>query len=504
MSRALSQTVSIERVQGSRRASLLGLLASLGLALLLAGCASDRLGIQTSSVGSVPRSAPRVTGVETVGTREHRNLVTMFGGEYHSAQAEKLLNDIMARLSAASDRPEQTYHVTILNSPVVNAFALPNGNLYVTRGLLALANDTSEIAAVMAHEVAHVSANHASARAELQRRAELVSRVVAEVLEDPVAGEAVQARGQFSLASFSRAQELEADQIGVRTLAKAGFDPYGAARFLASLGRHSAMRASRLGEKPSQQSMNFLSSHPSTPERVAQALSAARGISGPGIGESDRLRYIAAIDGITFGDDPSEGMVRGARFLHPALGFTFTAPSNFILENSAKAVVGLAPGGAQALRFDSVKLPEGTTLESYIAGGWIEGVKVGQVESLEPGGLDGLTTVARGDEWTFRLAAIQSGGSVYRFILAARSLTPDIDRQFRRTIESFRTLTAQEVASVRPLRLGTIIAKPGDTAESIASAMSIVDHPLDRFQVLNGLDRSGALKPGQAYKIVVE
>ena len=131
-------------------------------------------------------------------------------------------------------------------------------------------------------------------------------------------------------------------------------------------------------------------------------------------------------------------------------------------------------------------------------------MKVGQVESLEPGGLDGLTTVARGDEWTFRLAAIQSGGSVYRFILAARSLTPEIDRQFRRTIESFRTLTAQEVASVRPLRLGTIIAKPGDTAESIASAMSIVDHPLDQFQVLNGLDRSGALKPGQAYKIVVE
>ena len=204
---------------------------------------------------------------------------------------------------------------------------------------------------------------------------------MAEVLEDPVAGEAVQARGQFSLASFSRAQELEADQIGVRTLAKAGFDPYGAARFLASLGRQSAMRASMLGEKPSQQSMNFLSSHPSTPERVAQALSAARGISGPGIGESDRLRYIAAIDGITFGDDPPRHGARGAVppsrtrvHLHRA--------SNFILENSAKAVVGLAPGGAQALRFDSVKLPEGTTLESYIAGGWIEGVKVGQVESL--------------------------------------------------------------------------------------------------------------------------
>lgn len=497
----------IDRLPSHRIPSLprLGrLLSVLAVAAALAGCASDRIGVGGFGAGAVPTAAPRVTGAETTGSREHRSLVSMFGGEYRHAAAERLLNDVMARLTAASERPDQSYHVTILNSPAVNAFALPNGNLYVTRGLLALANDTSEIAAVMAHEVAHVSASHAMARAELQRRSELVSRVVAEVLEDPVAGEAVQANGQFNLASFSRTQELEADQIGVRTLAKAGFDPYGAARFLASLGRQTAMRASLLGEKPSQQGMNFLSTHPSTPERVAKALAAARAIGGPGIGENDRVRYLAAIDGITFGDDPAEGMVRGTRFLHPHLGFTFTAPPNFILENSAVAVVGLAPGGAQALRFDSVKLPEGSSLEDYLSAGWIEGVKVSPPESLQSFGVDGATTLARGDEWTFRLAAVRSGRSVYRFILAARSLTPEVDRQFRRTIESFRTLTAQEIEAVRPLRVALLAARPGDSVEGLASRMGTPDHRIERFQVLNGLDGDAALKPGQSYKIVVE
>nr|WP_256515727.1 M48 family metalloprotease [Alsobacter ponti] len=479
------------------------LLAACGVALALAGCASDHVGVGTLR-GKAPAGAPRVAGVDTPGSRDHRNLVSMFGGEYRYGQAERMLNDVMARLTAASERPDQSYRVTILNSPAVNAFALPNGNLYVTRGLLALANDTSEIAAVMAHEVAHVSANHAVARAELQRRAELVSRVVAEVLEDPAAGQAAQATGQFNLASFSRAQELEADQIGVRTLAKAGFDPFGAARFLGSLGRQAAMRSALLGEKPSQQSMNFLSTHPSTPERVAQALAAARAIGGPGLGESDRGRYLAAIDGITYGDDPAEGMVRGTRFLHPHLGFTFTAPPGFVLENSAVAVVGLAPGGAQALRFDSVKLPDDTTLEAYLSSGWIEGVKVSPPESLEPEGLDGLTTVARGDDWTFRLAAIRSGAAVYRFILAARTLTPEVDRQFRRSIASFRTLTAQEIASIRPLRVALASAKPGDTPETMGGRMAIPDHPVERFMALNGLERNAAIRPGQTYKIVVE
>jgi predicted Zn-dependent protease len=477
-----------------------------GLALLAAGCASDRMGLpEVGSRPTAPASAPRVTGADPLSTREHKKLVAMFGGEYRSPAAEKMLNEVMIRVARATDQPEQTYKVTILNSPVVNAFALSTGNLYVTRGLLALANDTSEIAAVMAHEIAHVTANHAMARAEMERRSEIVSRVVAEVLEDPDAGQAVQARSRFSIASFSRAQELEADQIGVRTIAKAGFDPYGAARFLASLGRQSAMRATMLGEKPSQQTMNFLSTHPSTPERVSQALNAARQIGGPGIGENDRHTYLSAINGLTFGDDPQDGVVRGVRFLHPQLGFTFTAPSGFVLENSSAAVVGVTPGGAQALRFDSVKLPDGQTLATYLESGWIEGVKLGPTEAITVNGLPGVTATGRGDEWSFRMAAIQIGPSTYRFILAARTIAGDVDRAFRLAIESFRVLPPEEAAGVKPLRIALVTAKPGDTAESLSGRMIAVgDRPLERFMVLNGLDGRNGVKAGNTYKIVVE
>jgi predicted Zn-dependent protease len=475
--------------------------AAVALMLLAAGCNTERLGPGEGKL-KLPAAAPRTTGQQTPTSQEHKKLVASFGGEYRAPATERMLNDVMGRIARASDDPNQTYRVTILNSPVVNAFALPTGDLYVTRGLLALANDTSEVAAVMAHEVAHVTAKHAVQRAELERRSAIVSRVVAEVLEDPQAGEAVQVRGKFSLASFSRAQELEADQIGVRTMAKAGFDPYGAARFLASLGRQSAMRASMMGER--NQTTSFLSSHPSTPERVSKALLSAREIGAPGLGEGDRQTYLVAIDTMAFGDDPSEGVVRGRRFMHPQLGFTFTAPEGFALENSSAAVVGVGGNGSQALRFDSVKVSGGTALETYITSGWIDGVEIAQVETLTIGDLPAAIAVARGEEWTFRLAAIRMGNATYRFILASRQLSPEVDRAFLEAIRSFRPLSAAEAASIRPLRIAVVTAKPGDTIESLAERMAPSDRSVERFAILNGLERGGAVKAGERYKIIVE
>jgi predicted Zn-dependent protease len=485
------------------RRGIFGGLAVWVAALALGACTTDRFGAGPQVGAGVPVETARVAGGDAPKTGEHRKLVASFGGEYRSPAAEQVLSDVMTRVAKASGDPDRTYRVTILNSPIVNAFALPSGDLFVTRGLLALANDTSEIAAVMAHEIAHVSARHAVQRAELERRSAIVSRVVAEVLEDPLAGEAVQARSRYSIASFSRAQELEADQIGVRTTARAGFDPYGAARFLASLGRQSAMRASLMGERGPQPA-SFLSSHPSTPERVSKALATARELGAPGLGEGDRNRYLTAIDGMTFGDDPAEGVVRGRRFLHPTLGITFVAPEGFWLENSAVAVVGVGADGAQALRFDSVKLPGGASLESYLTSGWIDGVQISAIEPIDIGGLPGATATAKGDEWTFRLAAVRVGTATYRFIIAARQLTPEVDRKFLETIRSFKLLSPEEAAGVRPLRIVLVEAKPGDTLDSMVAKMSTADRSAERFAVLNGLDRNAAIKPGQRYKIVAD
>src|SRR4051812_21494572 len=191
---------------------------AVALALWVAGCASDQTGAFVAP-SPLPPATPRVLGGEAGSERDHARLVAAFGGEYRSPQTLAFLSEVTAKLVAATERPNEAYQVTILDPPSVNAFALPSGRLYVTRGLLGLANDTSELAAVLAHEIAHVTLRHASARSELALRAAVVSRAVTDVLNDPVAGATILDQSRFKIAGFSRAQELEADQAGVRTLA---------------------------------------------------------------------------------------------------------------------------------------------------------------------------------------------------------------------------------------------------------------------------------------------
>jgi predicted Zn-dependent protease len=477
-------------------------LAATALTLALGACASlEHVG---EAPLSVPVEAPRTLSIETPASLEAKRLSVTFGGEYRAPAAEAYLNDILAKLAQASETPGETaYKVTILNSPVINAFALPSGNLFVTRGLLALANDNAEIAAVMAHEIGHVTARHAYARAEREKEAAVVSQA-ASVIQSRQKAEEVEALKKQTLAGFSRQQELEADGIGIRVIARAGFDPYGASRFLTSLGRSTALRASLVGQKHNDNRPDMLSTHPSTPERIAQAVAAARQIAGPGIGARNRAGYLAAIDGMAFGDDPSDGYARGRKFVHPRLGFAFIAPDGFILENSAQALLGIKNGGAEALRLDSTRVPASTPLETYIASGWIEGLLQSSLETTEVNGMPAVLATARAGEWNFRLAAIRKGEEVYRLIFAARALNSEADARFRASIASFRQTSPEESTGVKPLRLAIIKASPGERAEELARRMAIADRPLEQFLLLNGLDSAGTLTAGESYKTVAE
>jgi predicted Zn-dependent protease len=478
--------------------------AALALALLVSGCAAIETPPPQNDVSVVvPAAAPRTTGIETAESAEKTQLAALFGGEYHDPQAETHLNAILAKLAAASDAPDEVYHVTILNSPIVNAFALPSGDLFMTRGLLALANDSSEVAAVMAHEIAHVTARHAAQRAELEKNNALISRA-ATVIQSRERGEQLKAYGDLTIAGFSRQQELDADRIGISTIAAAGYDPYGASRFLVSLGRSLALRASLMGQKSGDERPDLMSTHPSTPERMERAVAQARQFGAPGIGTRGRKDYLAAIDSIAFGDDPADGFVRGPSLIHPKLGFAFEAPQGFTLENTAQAVLGVADGGNQALRLDSVQPPASDTLESYLGSGWIEGLQQSSVESLTINGLPAATAVAKGGEWNFRLAVIRLDNDVYRLIFATRTLSPDIDQQFRDSIGSFHRITPAEAQNVHPLRISVVTARPGDTPDSLAGRMALQDRTLDHFLLLNGLDKTSQLTVGESYKLVVD
>jgi predicted Zn-dependent protease len=477
-------------------AALILLCAAFGL-----GACSDVAKFQTPIPTANPLKARAVAQTPAV-EREHERILSSYGGSYDDPNLEALIGKTVDRLVAASDRPDQAYKVTILNSGAVNAFALPTGQLYVTRGLVALASDTSELSSVLSHEMAHVLAKHAAIREDQARQAAVVTRVVTDMGNDPDLTALALAKTKLTMASFSRAQEFEADAIGVSISARAHFDPYGAARFLTSMERNAEMKAGKTSLDPRAQ--DFLSSHPATPERVENAQATARQYTSPASGERDRETYLAAIDNIVYGEDPSEGFVRGRRFLHPKLGFTFAAPENFTLDNTAQAVIGVREGGAQAMRFDVVRVPAEQSLGDYLNSGWMENVDKPSTEDLTINGFPAASAQARGEQWQFKVYALRFGSDVYRFIFATKEKTTESDRNARETVNSFRRLSLEEIQAARPLRIKIITAQPGDTVESLSHRMAAVDRPMERFRVLNGLDAHAQVKVRDLVKIVVD
>ena len=489
-------------------ASYRGVYAAVAIAtLLLAACTASPPLVAPLAAASAP-AKPAESDLPAAVLREHQRILAVYGGVYNDPRLQAMIEQTVERLVAASERPELHYRVTMLNSQSINAFALPTGQLYVTRGLVALANDESELASVLAHEMGHVIARHAELREEEARNNELANRAITDVVTDPEAGALALAKSKLALASFSRSQEFEADGIGVGIAARAGFDPYGAVRFLTSMERSSELKAEQSAAiNPG--APDFLSSHPATPERIVNALANARQYRAPAADTPDdqakaKASYFGNIDGIVFGEDPSEGFVRGRRFLHPKLGFTFTAPDGFTLDNTAQAVLGVKRGGGEALRLDVVKVPAEQTLAAYLTSGWIENIDAATVDNVVINGFPGATAAAKGDQWDFRLYAVRFGSDVYRFIFATKHHSPETDRQFRESVGTFRRMTLAEIEQAKPLRLTVVTAAPGDTVEKLASRMAVPDRAIERFRVLNGLGPTDKVKPGSEVKVVVE
>jgi predicted Zn-dependent protease len=463
------------------------------LSLLLSGCVLAGPSVRKVSLPHPPK--------QVQAPRDHQRILASYGGAYHDPRLEAFVARIVTRLTAASEKPELRYKVTILNSPAVNACALPNGQLYITRGLIALANDSSELASVLAHEMVHVLARHGVMR-DGQTHQATVSRGTGDAMADPYLGALALAKSKIALATFARAQEFEADSTGIGIVARAGFDPDGAVRFLTALDRIAHLKPTDGRNDP--HFLDFVS-HPATPERVDNARASARQQrAANGGGERGREAYLAAIEGLIFGDDTNQGYVRGRRFLHPKFGFTFTAPEGFVLENTAQAVLGLKDGGRQTLKFDVVRVPTDQPLANYISAGWIEGVDPLSIEELVVNSFPAVTATAHSNHWAYRLYAVRFGSEVYRIVFAAREKTPETDRRFRDSFNTFRHLLLAEIETAKPQRLAVIEVGVVDTVERLANRMSIAERPLEHFRVLNGLAPDQIVEPGDRVKIVVE
>ncbi len=473
--------------------------------LLLSSCqsifdrASDGIGPSSSPqiVSEVQKNDPRAR----VGAKEHPRILASYGGEYKDQKTERLVARIVGALTQVSENPSQSYRITLLNSPAINAFALPGGYLYVTRGLLALANDASEVAAVLAHEMAHVTANHGIQRQQREEAEVIASRVVAEVLSSDLAGQRALARGKLRLAAFSRNQELQADVIGVRMLGEAGYDPYAAARFLKSMAAYSTFNAQ---DSAVDQSLDFLSSHPNAPRRVELAERHARAFGMPGkVGDRGADYYMDGIDGLLYGDSPKEGYVRGRTFLHAKLGISFEVPNGFQIDNTAEAVLATGPNEA-AIRFDGVSDSTKRPLTQYIASGWVAGLLPETIKPTLINGLEAATAKASADRWDFDITVFRVEKQIYRFLTAVPKGDTSLDTIADSVRVSFHRLTAGQIASLKPLRIHVVDVRPGDTVHKLAASMDGTPRSEALFRLLNALGPNENVRPGQKVKIVRE
>jgi len=443
-----------------------------------------------------------------IGAEQHPKILAEFGGVYDDNAIQAYVAGIGARLVANSEQSQLPFTFTVLDSPVVNAFALPGGYVYVTRGLLALADSEAELAGVIGHEIGHVTARHG---AQQQGRAVWVglgAAILGAAIGDRGAADLLNLGGGLILRGYSREQEFEADSLGLRYLARAGYQPDAMASFLARLRDKSKLDAEVLGSGSDPDEYSLMATHPRTIDRVQEARAASIGLAAQG-GVVDHEPYLHRLDGMIYGDSPEQGFVRGRRFVHPKLRFEFTVPADFVLTNGPTAVRARAPNGAE-IRFDGARQDGEHDMLRYITRRWGAKLRLTNLTRFDSNGMQGATGVTRVSSnrgpVDVRLVAIDGGdGRIYRFLFATPA--DDTAKQaeaLRQTALSFRHISESEAARERPYRLQVRTARQGDSVARLARSMPEGPFTEARFRVLNGLAPGADPQPGTLVKTVVE
>lgn len=445
-----------------------------------------------------------------VGAGEHPKILKQYGGVYDEPQVAGYVASIGGRMAANSELPDLRFHFTVLDSPEVNAFALPGGYVYVTRGLLALANSEAELASVLAHEIGHVTARHSAQRYNRSVGLALGGAILGVLTGSQQIGDLASQGGQLYLLSYSRDQEFEADQLGIRYLTAAGYDPYAGADFLDALQEYSALEKQMRGDDEDGGGGDFFATHPQTAKRVVEAIEQARA-TGLQIAARPRLgdEYLNTIEGMIYGGSPEHGYVRGQTFLHPQLRFTFTAPPGFQLSNQPAAILAKGPEGAK-VKFDMAALTRDMPMITYLTQVWAANLGLQNAGRINLNGLEaataGATVNTNAGPMSLRLIAIRfRPDRVARFML----LTPPrgsgaLIEGLQRMTYSFRELSQSEAAALQPHRIKSIRARAGDTPERLAERMPFADWRLARFMTLNGLHQGTPISPGMRLKLVAQ
>ncbi len=419
---------------------------------------------------------------------------------YANPALQSYVNEVGQKVAQHSHRPNLRYHFTVLDSSEINAFALPGGYVYITRGIMAYLNSEAELAAVLGHEIGHVTARHGVRQQSAAQATNLgitIASIFVPELNTQVGHDLSNLLGGALLSGYGRDHELEADRLGAQYLARTAYDPQAMIRVIGVLKNQEAFDselAKQEGREPQHYHGTF-ATHPDNDTRLQQVVGEASHLTVANPSEN-KDEFLKQTSGLVFNDSVDEGVVRNNHFMHRELGFALTFPPQWIVKNLPTQLVALSPQNDAAMQFKLDAHPSGTAAEyaRHLLG------KDATIESLQ---IDKRTAAIGNNDKIF-LGVIYHEGKA--FLIQGNAKTPQIlaaqREAMKATIHSFRILSTEERKQIKPLTIQLTTAQTGDTYSKLAQHSALGKNAENYLRLINAQYPQGEPAPGQTIKVI--
>ncbi|MCX4189915.1 M48 family metalloprotease [Methylophaga sp. OBS3] len=438
--------------------------------------------------------------------REYHPQIIKEYGRYEDEALQAYVQSVGERVAGVGHRKDLVYRFTVLDSPVINAFALPGGYLYITRGLMAYLNSEAELAAVLGHEVGHVTARHGVRQQSAAQAANLgytLGSLFLPGLRNAGAQNVFNILGGAMLSGYGREHELESDRLGAEYLAKSGYDPQAMIEVISVLKDQSVF-AEAEAKKQGREYQGYhglFASHPDNDTRLQQVVKAADQYLAARGGEVGEEKYLSRIDGMVFGDSEKQGIRSGRNFYHNEMQFALQFPQDWHIQNNPSNLQAIAPEGKAFIQMGATDLNRKQTPAEFIRDRMnVSNLREGR--SFSSNGLEGYTGITEQNGKLHRLSVVYLKDKAYIFIGGVKNEPEfgEFDKAFLATADSLHVLRENERHLAKAQRIEVVRATNDDSYAKWAQSTRISNSPMQQLQLLNGDYPDKQLQPGRLLK----
>lgn len=444
------------------------------------------------------------------GRAEHQKIMAQFGA-YRDERLQAYVEKVGQRLAEYSSRPELDYTFTLLNDDMINAFAVPGGYVYITRGMLLHLGSEAELAAVLGHEIAHITEKHAIKRQTRNKVQNVLAMGAAMLTGQRGVAELGQVLGGVLITGYSREFELEADQVGAEIMAQAGYSPRAMLKTIDILKNKDRVeiKQAKAEQRPPKVYHGFLSSHPDNDTRYREAVIASDAL----LTDFDAFirtdEFLQQLNGMAYGPSRQTGIVRGSRFYHSKLGITLVLPAGWRQNPVPRGVQFMSQTGDAVFELSTTRIKRDMTPETLVKEGL--GYKIREGRSLTIDGMPGYIGIADRAQSRFGVRPVRLVVAVDRrrgiAYVGQGSGQFDLkkiasDPEFIRIGFSLAKMRQPDFGNARPLKVQIVRAEADTTIAGLAQASDLPRYAEDQLRVINGLYPRGEPEPGQLIKII--